>query len=429
MKTITGNALIILFILSGILKAQDHENIEQVNSLYTMWETALDISAVDDYLYVATGVTGLFILNIAEFDQIEIAARLELPQSGSVLVVTVANGLAYIGCESGLLYIMDVSNPVEPRELSRIDVGRYCTAVTVVENVAYVGRGYSLVAVDISDPEDPEIMESIRLYVEPLDIEVRGSVIYVAGGAGNNDSLSGIRTIDISDPRRFEELDSYNTPGLSKGIALRDSFALVADYRDGVRIIDISDPGNVIELDFIDTPGYSKDVNITGDLLFLANGQAGMRVYDISDMDNITEIALIDSVGIISEVEISGDLAYICGSDRGVGIIDISGVLEGEEPVELGGFNNVGQIVDVDVRGDYLYTTQSGAGLSIADITDVNHPFEVGFCEEINIYDDVIETEISGDLAFGRFFGYMNVIDITEPDNPRLIERYSTGYI
>ncbi len=62
----------ILLILSVVVQAQDHENVEQIGRIYNQWEAALDVVVVENLAYVVTGLSGLQIVYVSNPENPEI---------------------------------------------------------------------------------------------------------------------------------------------------------------------------------------------------------------------------------------------------------------------------------------------------------------------------------------------------------------------
>ena len=70
----------------------------------------------------------------------------------------------------------------------------------------------------------------------------------------NTDYDKSLRVININNPQSPIEVGSYDTPGITKYVAIAGSYAYVADYWK-LRVININNPQSPIEVGFYDTPG------------------------------------------------------------------------------------------------------------------------------------------------------------------------------
>ncbi|MFN3821717.1 MAG: T9SS type A sorting domain-containing protein, partial [bacterium] len=74
------------------------------------------------------------------------------------------------------------------------------------------------------------------------------------------------------------EVGYYDSPGWAKGVAVSGSYAYLADGFSGVRVVDISDPREPREVGYYDSPGFAWDVAVSGDLIYLADA-SNLGIY------------------------------------------------------------------------------------------------------------------------------------------------------
>ncbi len=111
---------LILFIPLALLNAQDFENIEQVGRIFNFWTCALGAEIDGHYAYVATGYSGISILDASDLENPVEAGFCDTP--GFAEDIAVEGGFAYVAdCYEGVR-VMDVSNPLEPFEVGYCEV-------------------------------------------------------------------------------------------------------------------------------------------------------------------------------------------------------------------------------------------------------------------------------------------------------------------
>ncbi len=190
--------LILAFAIQNF--AQDHENVEQEGKIYSYWDVARDVTVEGDLAYVATGRTGLCIL--------------------------------------------DVSDPVNPREIGTCDTP---------------GWAY--------------------------DVAVSGSLAFVA------DRHEGLMVVDVTVPQSPCEVGSCNTPGRAYGVAVSGGLAFVADFDGGLRVIDVSNPENPREEGYYLTPGDARGVAVSDELIFVAD-DTNLGIYHFNDPAKVDDPAV-----------------------------------------------------------------------------------------------------------------------------------------
>ncbi|MDP8240369.1 MAG: T9SS type A sorting domain-containing protein [Candidatus Hatepunaea meridiana] len=329
----------ITLIAGAELYSQDAENVEQVGRLYNQWDCANGVVIVGDLAYIATGISGLQILNISDPENPEIIGYWD-DNPGIANSVTVSGDYAYVAYSP----IWISGDPV----------------------------GGGLRVVDITDPENPEEVGFYDTPVDAIGVTVSGDYAYVA------DYENGLRVVDITDPENPEEVGYYDTPGSSYDVIVSGGYAYIADHSCGLRVVDITDPENPEEIGYYDTPGYANGVTVSGGYAYVVDGwQSGLRVVDITDPENPEEVGYYDTPGYARGVTVSGDYTYVADGGSGLRVVDIT---DPENPEEVGYFDTPGTARGVTVSSGYAYVTDSRyVGLRVVDITDPENPEEVGY--------------------------------------------------
>ncbi len=137
--------------------------------------------------------------------------------------IRVSAGLAYLTGEVSeyiaVLHVVDVTDPANPLWLWSAGL----IGATYPMGSAVCFAGYQFYTVDMSDPDSPQILDSLPLPGFGYDVIVDGGIAYVAA------SDAGIRVIDVSDPYNISEIGFYDTPGWAFQMAVQDSLIYVAD--------------------------------------------------------------------------------------------------------------------------------------------------------------------------------------------------------
>jgi len=206
-----------LFVVTA--SAQDSLNVRQVGFLSIHWEAAFSVAVVDTLAFVATGVTGLRIVNIADPAHPVEIGYYDTPGEG--FGVAVSGNYAYVADGGSGLRVVNITNPAAPTEVGHCDTPGYAWCVAVSGNYAYVASD-GLRVVDITNPAAPSEVG----YYEPgdaLGVAVSGNYAYVATGD------RGLRVVNVTNPSAPFEVGFYDTPGHACGVAVSGSYAYVAD--------------------------------------------------------------------------------------------------------------------------------------------------------------------------------------------------------
>ncbi|MGA1840408.1 MAG: hypothetical protein ACMUIU_07260 [bacterium] len=190
--------------------------------------------------------------------------------------------------------------------------------------------GATILIMDVSDPEHlslEEIFDDLddSSLGEPddLSVEIAGDYLFVTcGDFEGSSSESKLRIIDISDP---EDPDLISSSKKMTGtqifgnryISVKDNYAYVlasdtSDKESGIYVYDISDPEDP---DLVETrnisDGSGYDLHLVDDRLFVhIINQGIIKLIDISDPRDLSIEGTVDLAGILEEAEEFDDWGY-----------------------------------------------------------------------------------------------------------------------
>jgi hypothetical protein len=267
-------------------------------------------------------------------------------------------------------------------------------------------------------------------------VAVSGKHAYLAG--------DGLEVIDISNPAKPQRVGGYDTNGWASGMVVSGSHAYVADRGvwdgtshtgGGLVVVDVSDPAHPQQVGGCETGGEAWDVAVSGNYACVADSGVwedatnhvggGLVVLDISNSANPQRVGGCDTGGFAYGVAVSGHYAYVADFDAGFQVIDISNPTK---PQRVG--SRAGCAKDVAVSGNYAYVV-GGDGLEVIDVTDPTNP-------KLFHSQWILGSErvwISGGYAFvacyvapgGSFVPSLSVIDIADPAGSKHVGSYPTG--
>jgi hypothetical protein len=252
----------------------------------------------------------------------------------------------------------------------------------VQDGKAYLGNRYydlsvgdeikQLIVVDVSNPSQPQALDSLDLDSYPIDVFVYGSKAYLA-------SRQQMQIVDVSNPAALALTgvftDTLLNPPDFFSVAVAPNpdnpaqlLAYLADYRNGVAVLDVTQPLSItrkltykpwevedaLKLDFIDLPGAS------GEYLAVASGDDGyLSLLDITHPFSPTILAShylgCDPNNLLT---MPGQVYVACDLE--------GGQLYRASPTELetsGYYRYPYAVWDVAVSGDFLYMAAGSEGL------------------------------------------------------------------
>ena len=278
------------------------------------------------YVYVASNEEGLVILSTSgEFvaqlpmDSLTDQAK-NVEQVGDLLYL--ATGRHALGTAPSL-DIVDISEPAQPKRVGSwvgdSENGRGSGIVKVVDSIAYLGAmSQGLVLLNISQPNNIREVSRVEFdlnfpfpdpdtetFYNSRGMDIVDGIVYVCHDAG------GLHIVDCRDPERPDEIGQYanpitfepsNWPRAYNNVVVDDSLAYVAVDYCGIEVLNIGDPENIKLVDHFnprdcplgvwwDAPIHSNELilNKACQQLFVTSGKSELIIMDVSDPENISQ--------------------------------------------------------------------------------------------------------------------------------------------
>ncbi len=239
--------------------------------------------------------------------------------------VDVNGNFAYVAAGSGGLRIVDVSNHNAPTVAASIATGGNANDVKVVGNTAYVAAGTAgLKIFDVTSPLAPQaIGTGVTLPGVSWDVEVSGGMAYVVAG-----TASGLRLVDVSNPANPILRGSLTLPGTTKAVAVDSSRNLaVAVGTSGLFTVSVANPTSPQLLGSVSWGGDPRDVALKGTFALVADMTRSLSAVDIGNPSTpvYTGSTASNLGGLLQDVAISGE--FVLGADvffvNGVPIVHV----------------------------------------------------------------------------------------------------------
>ena len=402
------------------LFAQDRENVELVSKSMLHWFGAEEIVVQDRYAYIATGLSGLQILDVSDPENIRITGYYDYPDDASDLAVE--GNYAYIADDTTGLWIVDISDPSMPEAVSLVDLLGSVVDVTVRDGFAFVAAdGFGVI--DVSDPENWDILHHIDT-LTCYDVWVDGNYAYI-----RTIQRYDMLIVDISVEENPEIVGSFENLNIRTVLdfAVEDNLAYVVTDRS-LQIIDVGNPQEPVEIGSYRIEDYSdqRRLEVVGGLAYVEDRYSNFIIFDISDPEQPDSIGMYEMQDIhmhIGDFTIIGNTAYLVGNDYNReyrnGLLNIVDVSDPMQPVEIGRWVDSGQVMGIYVQDGYAYIASGECGLSMIDVSDPFSPVELGKqelpwrTERVKVYDDLA-------LAVDRT---LYLIDVSDPENPDTLSR------
>ena len=282
--------------------------------------------------YIATS-KGLAIVDTLRFDNPILLSQLDLPGDSHDVGVDTSLGIAVLPSGKVGVHLVDISDPVSPVLVKTVPLPEDANRVEVVDGVAYVASGTSLLSIDLSAGEVVQTLDfgtgeltdiaregrmlytiddhSIRalraIQISGSEMEARG-LLRVPAGAGRlfvgngiayvlaaTFTVGGFATVDVTDPEhmtliRGPDPDARPAPRtaiVANGSGVGLLIGTPSDTRQNVvDVVDLTDPAGIdILLDRLELPGTANSVFIANGIGYVV-GRRGLQVINYLPFDN-----------------------------------------------------------------------------------------------------------------------------------------------
>ena len=318
------------------------------------------------YAYVTTqGSTSNFqIFDVSNIDSPAFVASTTLG-TGALRSVYVSGQYAYVtNNASGLLHVVDISNPFRPTQVASTSVAIVPETVVVSGRYAYVantGLG-TMVVVDISNPRAPVQVSTVSPGGS-FDIQVVGRYAYVS-----NISLGNVSIIDISNPSAPVIAGAVTVGSQPQSIAVSGRYMYVANkLSDTISVVDVSNASTpaVVSTVSLGTGANPNSISVSGRYVYTGNSNNTVSIVDVAN-PSAARLISNTSVGVTSyKMVISGRYAFsVNNTGSSLSIFDISGAEVSNLIAHSAEFGNIQTRNDIFAQGNIMAGTSLlvGAG-------------------------------------------------------------------
>lgn len=319
-------------------------------------EDCTSVKAHEGYCYVCKGTYGFDVVSCSTPTALNLV--ITVPDSGKPFKAASIGNILYVGGFEGGLSVIDYSDPENPELLESISTGYWTMDVFVTPDSGYLYAGEyteGIKVFDISDPADPQLVTTVSQAPDSgvHAFEYYDGYLYVA-------SFDGVlKVYDISNPALPVQVTSVETFPSFRELAITEDGSHLygcAEY-DGVVIFRINAPDDIVVEDTLDFFYQPRDIAINGNYAYVADKEEGLYVLNITNSAYVFKVDSLPAQSLIIGVEIVNDnVLAICDWDEGVALVDISDPLNVELMDQV---QNPGYANQTYYDGQYLFMMDS----------------------------------------------------------------------
>ncbi len=378
--------LLLVIFPACCLQAQDSLEVTFNGYLPFHWETCEDITLDGDYLFCATGHSGLNILDVSDPGN-PLKMGGVIPSTSLHCVAVDENRACVAGIddlENSRLYTLDITDRAYPVLMGSCETDGTPSRLRMNGDYAYLASyGGGLRIYDISDPENPF---ETGVYDFPnfgRDLVIADTLAYVTF------NYEGMRVINVSDPYEPNLYGSYYGLEDPHGIAVFDTTMLLVGPDDGLQVVSLHGDHFLTYCFDCFAPNAARvEVYHDAEYAFVMCNYnihplaRNLRIINFEDFESPYEMGLLNTSTLYAECLALGDSTAFIGTkvdpddtvDPGVTVIDASDLTA---PEIISDYSTPGSINDITINGNYAYIADLEGGIQILDISDRENPHDV----------------------------------------------------
>ena len=215
--------------------------------------------------------------------------------------------------------------------------------------------------------------------------------------------------------------------GISKAVFSTGNLTVLGEG-PALEVFDTSDLTTPLLLGRIILPGIVEDIFVNANIAYVAAGEAGLQILDISIPAYPVLISDVDTPGYARGLEYLEDYIYLADGVGGLRIINVNNP---RYPFEVSRYQPPGMVRYVESENDYVYLIVENQ-FHILDVSDLTSPTSVSWLQVASgnglaVAGDYAVT-VGRTCTMSHCFDYLEVIDISEPDDLDLISNSMREY-
>lgn len=272
--------------------------------------------------------------------------------------------LAYATKRDMGLLILDLTEPERPRVVATLRLPGRASTLTVEAGVAYVACGQAgVVLVDVSDPSAPRLLAALPELGMTQGLAVGDGRLYATLFAAN--VAAALAVADVSDPGQPRIIGRMPLPGQPLGVALGRDGLLIAAAKEGLLEVELG-AGLPRLRSSLPLPGSAQTVRVVGKHAFVACSSGGLAVVEWT-AGPPRLLAHLPLPGLAYRLLAEGGRIYISDGSGGGKVVDIE---DPGQPRLLGEFSVARGASGIAALGTTVYLNTMFRGIQVFDLAE-----------------------------------------------------------
>jgi len=383
-----------------------------------------------DYLVVADESVGLLVVDVSNPADMRLAGLYRTPNHGGeasngfISAVHISDQLVVAAHINRGLTVFDISRPGEPVIASELETDGFIPDLAHHGDYIFAAGDRGLMVYRIVNGIELREAAEVNRWFRTTGIEIEGSHAYLTSHVwGEHFDFRG-RTdvIDISSPEEPELVGSLDLANSPLGLAKKDSFLYALTDAGTIDCIDVKDREHPAIVNTIDEGGVIANATIKGDLAYIINNHEGLSILNVSDPSAPRELDSYPEAG-ASAVVVDHSYAYLASDASGLTILDVS---DPSDIQMVSSIRSSSRPVDLAIEDGYVYLLTEWEGLEVFDVLDPESPCKVG---EYRLESEASAIDVENSIIYIAYYDGLLALDAFDPTAPRYFSSIQLGIL
>ncbi len=291
-----------------------------------------------------------------------------------------------------------------------------CDAVCVQGSLAFIGDGFHVTILDITDKSAPLELSTIWLGGLIGGLRVSGDHLYAA-------AVGTFWVVDISDPYHPVKHGSLELGSWIRSMRLEGGLLYLAQANGQLRIVNASDSYSPEVVGIYTGTTDFRDVSVLNGCAYIAARWGGLVVVNVTEPSSPSHVATVpdEQIGVISGVCKSGPHILTTGS----GNISVLNVSVPSNPVILNTTEH--SATSILAEGELVFAF-GWVELLIMNISNPLSPDHVASISSYAQTDSWNPFVLNGHAYVATYSHGLAILDATEPEDAYFVGEYATPY-
>ncbi|TYO98803.1 hypothetical protein EDC39_105172 [Geothermobacter ehrlichii] len=191
------------------------------------------------------------------------------------------------------------------------------------DHLFLAGNRDGLVVCDISRPDRPEVVGSLRLPGRVWRVHLWGDLVLALT------IKHGLHLVDVADPLQPRLVRTLSLPGYLYDITANEHFAYVAAFREGVHVLRLDGDTGVQLVGTVPSRDRARGLALSRDLLVVADSSRGLSVFRGAESGMLQLTGKVELPDVVQQLLFLGEGRLVARGHKHLFVVDLQA---GQDP-------------------------------------------------------------------------------------------------